>query len=280
MKSCLNATTLSNRLSFSEFVQVAGRAGFAGVEVRLGPVADMVRERGIDGVRDFFAGAGVAPAHCGLSASPIRPDSDFQDGLKRAPEECELARALGIPTAMLVMPFRSDQGENDPDRLVQKVRDVALVARDYGIGITLEFLGLHPPAGLRSNSPTTLGQTLEFIERVDLPNVGVLIDSYHWHLGGSRTEDLSRIRPGMPLFIHINDAPPGPVETLTDPMRVLPGEGVLDLVQWLREIRRATGYDGYVSLELFNESIRQLDPSVAAERCVRAVDRVLASVAS
>lgn len=278
MKSCLNATTLSNRLSFAEFVQIAGKAGFAGVEVRLGPIAEMARERGIDGVRALFAEAGVAPAHCGLSASPIRPDADFQDGLKRAPAECELARSLGIPTAMLVMPFRSDQGENDPDRLVQKVRDVALIARDYGMAITLEFLGLHPPAGLRSNSPTTLGQTLDFVDRVGLPNVGVLIDSYHWHLGGSRTDDLARIKPGTPLFIHINDAPPGPVETLTDPMRVLPGEGVLDLVGWLSAIRRATGYDGYVSLELFNESIRQLEPAVAAERCVRSVDQVLAAL--
>lgn len=279
MKACLNATTLSNSLSFAEFVQVAGKAGFAGVEVRLGPIAEMEREVGVAGVRDFFAGAGVVPAHCGLSASPIRPDADFQEGLKRAPAECELARALGIPTAMLVMPFRRDVGENDPARLVQKVRDVATVAQDYGIGITLEFLGLHPPAGLRSTSPTTLGQTLDFIERVGHSNVGPLIDSYHWHLGGSQLADLARIKPGMPLFIHINDAPAGPVETLTDPMRVLPGEGVLDLSGWLSAIRRATGYDGYASLELFNAEIRQLEATAAAERCFRAVDRMLASLA-
>jgi 2-keto-myo-inositol isomerase len=280
VKSCLNATTLTNKLSFADFVTVAGKAGFAGVEVRLGPIAEMAKERGIEGVRAFFAEAGVAPAHCGLSASPIRPDADYRAGLKQATAECELARALEIPTAMLVMPFRRDQGENDPDRLVQKVREVAVIAEDYGIGITLEFLGLHPPADLRSNSPTTLGQTLDFAERVGRPNVGVLIDSYHWYLGGSQTADLARIKPGMPLFVHINDAPPGPVETLTDPMRVLPGEGVLDLTRWLSDIRRATGYDGYVSLELFNDEIRQLDPTVAAQRCYRAADRLLASLPS
>lgn len=278
MKSCLNAATLSNKLSFAEFVKAAGTAGFAAVEVRLGPVAELAKEIGIEGVRAFFADAGVAPAHCGLSAAPIRSDADYQDAIKQAPAECELARALGIPTAMLVMPYRRDQGETDPSRLVQKVRDVAVIAEHHGLGITLEFLGLHPPAGLRSDSPTTLGQTLDFVEKVDRPNVGVLIDTYHWYLGGSQTADLARIKPAMPLFVHINDAPPGPVESLTDPMRVLPGEGVLDVASWLSDIRRATGYDRYASLEIFNEEIRQLEPAVAAERCFRAVDRVLGAL--
>lgn len=278
MKSCLNATTLTNKLSFAEFVRIAGKAGFAGVEVRLGPLAELAKDQGIEGVRALFAEAGVAPAHCGLSASPIRPDADYQIAIKQAPDECELARALGITTAMLVMPYRSDQGESDPLRLVQKVRDAAVIAEHHGLGITLEFLGLHPPAGLRSDGPTTLGATLDFVERVDRPNVGVLIDSYHWYLGGSRAEDLARVKPGMPLFVHINDAPAGPVELLTDPMRVLPGDGVLDLAGWLSEIRRTTGYDGYASLELFNEEIRQLDPAVAAERCFHAVDRVLGAL--
>ena len=279
MKSCLNAATLANSLSFLDFVRVAGKAGFAGVEVRLGPLAEMSRDVGVVGVRTFFAEAGVAPAHCGLSASPIRPDADYQSAIKNVAGECALAQALGIPTAMLVMPFRRDQGESDPRRLVEKVREVSIIAEDYGLGITLEFLGLHPPADLRTPGPTTLGQTLDFIERVDRPNLGVLVDSYHWYLGGSQSADLKRIASGMPLFVHVNDAPPGPVESLTDPMRVLPGEGILDLRQWLDEIHQATGYDGYVSLELFNEQIRGLDPSVAAERCFHSVDRLLKSLA-
>ncbi len=280
MKSCLNATTLSQELAFDEFVRLAGQAGFAGVEVRLGPIAEMARERGIEGVRAFFADVGVAPAHCGLSASLTRPDADFSAALQNAPAECELARALGIPTAMIVLPFRRDAGESDPRRQVEKVRAVAEITGAYSLGLTLEFIGLHPPVERRGDFPTTLGRTLDLIDQVNRPGVGVLLDSYHWYLGGSRLADLARIPRGMPLFVHVNDAPPGPVATLTDPMRVLPGEGVLDLPAWLRAIREATGYDGYVSLELFNPEIRALDPAVAASRCATAVERVLGAVAA
>jgi len=278
MESCLNAATLAPDLPFASFVRIAGAAGFSAVEVRLGAVAEMARTMGIDGVKDFFTAAGVIPAHCGLSAAPIRSEEDYQAALRLLPSECELAQALGIRTATLVLPYRSDQGESDPERMVAKVREVARIASDYGLSVTLEFLGLHPPPDRRTRGPTTLGQTLEFIERVDRPHVGVLLDSYHWYLSGSHMDDLERIPAGMPLFVHINDAPPGPVETLTDPMRVLPGDGVIDLVGWLRAVKRATGYDGPVSLELFNEEIRRLDPQIAAERCFRAVSRLLAAV--
>ena len=61
-------------------------------------------------------------------------------------------------------------------------------------------------------------------------------------------------------------------------MRVLPGAGVLDLPAWLRAIRDATGYDGYVSLELFNDELRALEPAEAAARAKASLDPVLAAV--
>jgi sugar phosphate isomerase/epimerase len=279
MKSCLNATTLNQNVSFPDFVRLAGRAGFGGVEVRIGAAQELARDVGVEGVRRLFADAGVAPAHCGVSVGLQRAPAEYAEALKRVPGELELARALGIPTAMIVLPFRRDGGEPDPRRVVERVREVGDLAADYGVGITLEFIGLHPAADQRDDFPTTLGKTLDLVDQAGRRNVGALLDSYHWYLGGSRTADLARVRQGMPLFIHINDAPPGPVEQLTDPMRVLPGEGVLDLAGWLRDIRRATGYDGYASLELFNPQIRELDPEVAVKRSAEAVNQLLAAVA-
>jgi sugar phosphate isomerase/epimerase len=278
MKSCLNATTLDQSLGFAEFVRLAGEAGFAGVEVRM-PAAQAVEGKvGIGGLKALFAEAKVGPANFGASVGLHRPSADFAEGLQKLAAECALGRELGIATVQVVLPFRRGAGEQDPGELARKIGLIADVARDHDLGVVLEFLGLHPPADQRGDFPTTLGKTLDLIERVGRPNVGVLIDSYHWYLGGSDPADLARIPRGMPLFVHINDAPPGPVDQLTDPMRVLPGTGVLDLPAWLAEIRRATGYDGFASLELFNEGLRRLPPREAARRSAEAVNRVLARV--
>ena len=79
---------------------------------------------------------------------------------------------------------------------------------------------------------------------------------------------------GMPLFVHINDAPPGDIMTLDDSMRVLPGEGVIDLTGFLGAIA-ARGYDGPVSIELFSERLRAMSPEDAAQR---AFDTTVAAI--
>ena len=93
----------------------------------------------------------------------------------------------------------------------------------------------------------------------------MLLDAYHWYLSGGTAGEIAAIPAGTPLFVHINDAPPGDVATLDDSMRLLPGEGVIDLDAFLGAIA-ARGYDGPVSLELFSERLRALPPEEAARR--------------
>jgi len=104
--------------------------------------------------------------------------------------------------------------------------------------------------------------------------LGVLLDAYHWHLSGGTVSEIAAIPTGMPLFVHINDAPPGDVTTLDDSMRVLPGEGVIDLTAFLAAIA-ARGYDGPVSIELFSERLRAMPAEEAAQR---AYDTTVAAI--
>ena len=52
-------------------------------------------------------------------------------------------------------------------------------------------------------------------------------------------------------FLHINDHPAHPAtETISDADRVMPGDGVGPVLEFYRALGR-TGYDGYLSVELF-----------------------------
>ncbi|HTN03542.1 MAG TPA: TIM barrel protein, partial [Planctomycetaceae bacterium] len=64
---------------------------------------------------------------------------------------------------------------------------------------------------------------------------------------------------------HFNDAPAEPPRLEQhDHSRVLPGDGHLNLTQWLKNLR-AIGYDGWLSLELFNEKLWARDPLEVAK---------------
>ena len=59
---------------------------------------------------------------------------------------------------------------------------------------------------------------------------------------------------------HIDDADPGkPALSQTDPDRVMPGDGQIDL-QRKSKLLKEKGYDGTVSLELFNQEWWNKDP--------------------
>jgi 2-keto-myo-inositol isomerase len=97
------------------------------------------------------------------------------------------------------------------------------------------------------------------------PNVGLVIDAFHFHVGGSRIADLDGLDRSSVFIIHLDDAEPGEPAGLTDAQRVLPGEGVIPLKALVRGVEE-TGFDGFYSLELFRPEYWRWDPGELARR--------------
>ena len=118
--------------------------------------------------------------------------------------------------------------------------------REHGVRLGIEFLK-------GSRFVNNLDTALRLSALTNHSHVGVLVDTFHLYAGASKLEDLeARDAPDQLFFVHLNDVPIEPPRDLwVDTDRVLPGEGCLPLADILGKIRR-TGYNGYVSLELFN----------------------------
>jgi sugar phosphate isomerase/epimerase len=79
------------------------------------------------------------------------------------------------------------------------------------------------------------------------------------------------------MYAHVNDAPDRPLEKQQDMQRLLPGEGVIELPRLLRALQRK-GYMGCVSVEVFNNDLKKLDPDIAANAARVALGKVLGKV--
>lgn len=78
--------------------------------------------------------------------------------------------------------------------------------------------------------------------------------SYHLYKGGSDFHGLNLLSANAVHVIHMNDYPANPPRSqITDAARVFPGDGVAPLSEILRSLR-SIGYDGVLSLELFNST--------------------------
>ncbi len=97
----------------------------------------------------------------------------------------------------------------------------------------------------------------EIVRRADHPAIGIVLDSFHI---GARRTDMSAIRniPGDKIFlVQLADAPMLSMDFLTwgRHFRSFPGQGDMPIPEFMEAIA-ATGYDGILSLEIFNDQFR------------------------
>jgi 2-keto-myo-inositol isomerase len=81
-------------------------------------------------------------------------------------------------------------------------------------------------------------------------NVGIMMDTCHYYVSEIPSERVRAIPADKLLLVHINDVEDRPVTDLAEHHRLMPGLGVLPLREDLAALQD-TGYDGYLSVEIF-----------------------------
>jgi 2-keto-myo-inositol isomerase len=175
---------------------------------------------------------------------------------------CEYARALDAPYVVAVPSFMDEITDR---RSIHEIAADALqamadVASDFGVGIGFEFLGFE------DCSVSTLGAARAIVERAARPNVGVVIDAFHYYAGGSTPEMLLGLDPARLFIVHLDDAEDRPRGELRDVHRLLPGDGVIPLRDLVGRIE-GLGYGGPWSIELFRPEYWAWDPVHLAGVC-------------
>lgn len=128
-------------------------------------------------------------------------------------------------------------------------------------------MGVVPEVEVWGHSQTLghLGEAVFVAVESGHPKACLLPDVYHIFKGGSDFAGLKLLSGSAIHVFHVNDYPAQPVRAeQTDAHRVYPGDGVAPLSQIFRDLH-ASGFNGYLSLELFNRDYWQQDPEVVAK---------------
>jgi 2-keto-myo-inositol isomerase len=258
----LNGATIMTTPT-ARHMEIARAAGFDGVEVRAERLLDAPDE-----IRE--AAAVVRPGEVwslnGIQLQ-LRPDESVDRERLEAelPPRLEICRALGA-AYLLVVPPRTTGA--DRGRSIAAMREGLAVIRDrataIGVRIAFEFLGF---GDCPIDTPALSGEVVAGLSDVD-----VVLDSCHWHAGGSGSLD------GFPVdrlaMVHLNDAPAKPPREIEDADRLLPGRGVIRLAELVAELR-GRGYAGPWSLETFNPAYWSEEPVAIATDGIRLVRELL-----
>ncbi|QYN18032.1 bifunctional sugar phosphate isomerase/epimerase/4-hydroxyphenylpyruvate dioxygenase family protein [Amycolatopsis sp. DSM 110486] len=237
---------------------------------------------GFDGVEIFESDLLASPwspkqvrEHCadlGLSVDLYQPFRDFEAvapavlaaNLRRAELKFDVMEQLGADT-MLVCSSVSPDAVDDDDLAAEQLHTLAERAAARGLRIAYEALAW----GRFVNS---YEHSWRIVRRAAHPALGLCLDSFHILSRGSDPAAIRTI-PGEKLFfLQLADAPRLEMDVLqwSRHHRLFPGQGAFDLTAFTGHVR-AAGYDGPLSLEVFNDVFRQADPGPAAVDAMRSL---------
>jgi len=245
-----------------EGIEAAKLGGFEGLEIGPASVADLIEKDGADAARELFRSQGIKPGAFGLPVEWRKDDEAWRKGLDALPRLAAAAQAVGCTrTATWVLSGSNDREFDENYGFhVERFKPIAAILADNGISLGLEFLG---PKTLRDSFTHPfiykMGDMLALGAEIG-PNVGLLLDCWHWYTTGATVDEIRALRPEQVVYVHVNDAPAGvAVEEQVDNVRALPGEtGVIDIAGFLGALQQI-GYDGPVTPEPFAKGLAEYD---------------------
>jgi 4-hydroxyphenylpyruvate dioxygenase len=201
----------------------------------------------------------------GLACTLFQPFRDFEgmpDELRartfdRLERKFDLMQELGAPL-LLVCSNVSPASSGDRGRIAADFRELAERAGRRGLRVGYEALawGRHI---------FDHRDAWSVVREVDHPALGLILDSFHSLARSIPSESLREIDPKRIFIVQLADAPVVQMDYLSwsRHFRNLPGQGELPLVDFVATLLE-TGYDGPLSLEIFNDQFRAASSATVA----------------
>ena len=206
---------------------------------------------------------------CGLSGNtPLLADShaEVQENLARFKGYLDLAAELQHPGEALTVTTTSAGGPDEWEALkhtiAERFGEAARHAERAGV-----IVGAEPHVGQALHTPE---QALWLVRQVNSPALTIHFDISHFNVQGMDMDTVIAQLAPVSRHTHVKDergiAP--------DHQFLIPGEGDMDYVRYLRGMARA-GYDGYIAVEisLMVQNRPNYDALAAATQSYRVLSR-------
>jgi len=124
-----------------------------------------------------------------------------------------------------------------------------------------------------------MAEMKDLLAEIGQPNVGFVLDSWHWFNARETEADLLTLANKDVVSVDLNDAPAGvPIDQQMDLKRELPcATGVIDVKTFLGALVKI-GYDGPIRAEPFNKALAAMSAEQAVAATAAAMKKAFALV--
>jgi len=274
---CFNTSTIRQQaLPLPRILPLVAQAGYTAIEPWIREIDAFTQQGGrIEDLAQQARDLGLTIASAiGFAEWIVDNDEQRARGLEEARRCMDLVARLGGRFLAAPPAGATREPGLNLQRAGERYRVLCELGQRMGVAPQLEVWG-------HSQNLSRLSESLYVAVESGHPQACLLLDVYHLYKGGSSFESLQLCNGTQMHCFHINDYPAEPPRAqATDADRVYPGDGVAPLNAIFRTLA-ATGYRGYLSLELFNRQYWMQDPAAVVrtglEKTRAAVRRAFAA---
>ena len=273
-KVSLKGDAIGLNLGAEEQLDAAIKTGYDALSVPGWWVADWSKAQRMDFAKKAKDN-GISWGANGLPIDFRKTQEQYDKELAALPREAAHLRELGITRiGTWIISSHDTLTYNENMRLhADRLRGAAQVLKKEGIDLGLEYLGTTAVRQMGRFAFLSTGKELrELIALIGEPNVGVVLDSYHWYTARETAADLKAWKPEQIIAVDLNDANAQlTLDQQTDVARELPlATGVIDIVSFLKTLHEI-GYAGPVRAEPFSSTLNGMKDELAIQATYDAV---------
>ncbi len=235
-------------------LELCEKYGFDYIEIRMDCVKDYLKEHTLEELADWFSHHNLKP----WAYNTLEYFNQLDTAAEQAMDEevdfiLKVCKAIDMHMLITVPTF------DIPDKTVGEIKEEAVARLRYlsdkigeDMRISLEF------CGCPNCSINQFGTAYDVVKTVDRPNVGITLDTFHFHEMCSNLADIEKADPKKIFVYHLNDCEDLPLGSCGDDKRLWPEEGVVNHAGIAAALNKI-GFDGVCTIEEFRPEYYALD---------------------
>jgi len=265
-----------------EAIALAKAYGFQSVDPVAGYLAKL-EDSALATLRDRMKADGIVWAAGDAPVNFRNDDAAFREGMKRLPDVAKALQRAGVDRVGTWLMFGNDEltYKQYGSLMTKRLREMADVLGDHGLRFGLEYVGTWSAwSSVKHPWVHTMAETLELIEDIGRPNVGLVLDSWHWYHAQESADDINALKNEQVVVVDLNDGSAGlDRKAMQDTTRELPAAtGVIDVGAFLTALADI-GFDGPVRAEPFSAALNAMDNEDAVAATAAAMKKAFAQIA-
>ena len=253
------------RWGIEEDAQAYSERGFDGIGVYRPKLEDYGLDRAIELLAEFSLSVTSLSWVGGFTGSDGRA---FDDAVEDAIQAVSDAANLRAETLVVLAGGRNNHIRNHARRtLCDALKQIVAVAEDYDVRISLE--PIHPGCGEEWSFLNDLQSTLDIVERVNSPNLGLVLDTYHVGMDEEVVRWLPDVVPHLHL-VQLGDARHSPLGEMN---RCLLGQGCVPIESIMQTLVEQD-FRGSIEIEVIGEDVESLSYDEVLDHARRFVDQM------